>query len=258
MIKCPKCGFEQDEGTECARCGVIFAKLVRIPEDYHTLGGSAVVSTYGRTSDERGKWFILLALVLILGFLSFRSWKNRELKYLPGVLISSEPQQILIRNPVPWKKGRRLIFPLARFSLKARVLSKENYSLDAGADISPIDLALGWGPMSDQKVLDQLEIAQGDRFYVMAPIGEKPPLPINLLLASSSNMHILPANAEIEKALNSLRIGELVDLTGYLVGIKENGQWIWVSSLTRYDTGNGACEVFWVQSVTTFTSSKRL
>jgi hypothetical protein len=81
---------------------------------------------------------------------------------------------------------------------------------------------------------------------------------MNILMANSSNMHMLPANARIEKSLRSLRVGELVELSGYLVGVQENGQWTWVSSLSRLDTGDGACEIFWVERVELLTSPKRL
>jgi len=237
---------------------VIFAKL-QTARTLEPPGPASTDSSDGGSS--RGEWFkcaVLLALLLVLGLVLYQARKGRDLRYSPGVLVNSEPRQIIIRNPVPWEKNSRLIVPLADFSLQARVLSKETYHFDSVADISPIDLALGWGPMSDQKVLDQLEIAQDDRFFVIASIHAKPPLPMNILMANSSNMHMLPANARIEKSLRSLRVGELVELSGYLVGVQENGQWTWVSSLSRLDTGDGACEIFWVERVELLTSPKRL
>jgi len=244
-IQCPKCGFEQNEAEECARCGVIFAKLPQVPEG--PPGTDLRAAGPGRANSSSKNPITLTVLLLILGYLLHSLWTGRELRHPPGVLVPSEPHQVMIKNPVPWKIENRTIFPIARFNLRARVLGKESYSYDPGADISPIDLALGWGPMSDQKVLDKLEISQGGRcFYILAPEGT-PPLPMAVLLANSSNMHMLPANAEIKKGLNSLRGGEIVELGGYLVGIQEHGQWTWVSSLSRTDIGQGACEIFWVE-----------
>jgi hypothetical protein len=191
-------------------------------------------------------WTLVL-LALVLAFLVYRLWAARDITYLPGMLIRSEPRQVIIKNPKPWTIGTREFVPLAEFRIEARVLSSERYYIDSFADIGPVDLALGWGPMSDQRILDQLEIEQGNRRFAIAPKGAAPPAPIELLLAHSANMHMLPASKEIKKKLCSLRNGELISLGGYLVGVRENGQWILFSSLSRTDVGDGACEVFWVE-----------
>jgi hypothetical protein len=128
------------------------------------------------------------------------------------------------------------------------VLGTERYRFDASADLSPVDLALGWGIMSDQRVVDQLEIVQGNRRFVVVP-PEKSPAPLPVLLAHSANVHILPANDGVKSKVLKLRVGEIVELTGFLVGVQEYGQWTWVTSLSRSDTGDGACEVFWVNKI---------
>ena len=38
---------------------------------------------------------------------------------------------------------------LASFDIRARVIAVESYRFDRGAALSPVDLALGWGPMSN-------------------------------------------------------------------------------------------------------------
>ncbi|MCE5334508.1 MAG: hypothetical protein LLG06_07935 [Desulfobacteraceae bacterium] len=251
FIICPKCGFEQPGGTECARCGVIFAK---VRETVHASPDEdgPTQSIWSQDAGTRRKFWTLVALLLLLAAVLGHGLLTREIRYPPGILISSEPQQRIIKNPVAWRKEDRLVIPLARFSLQARVLSRETYRSEPIGDLSPIDLALGWGPMSDQAVLDRLEIAQGNRCFYVMPQGP-PPLPMEVLLANSSNMHMLPSNAEVSKSLDSLRVGELVEMRGFLVGIQENGQWTWVSSLKRNDTGNGACEIFWVEHVSKLT-----
>ena len=42
---------------------------------------------------------------------------------------------------------------------------------------------------------------------------------------------------------------QVITLHGYLVEVRANDGWHWRSSLTRNDTGNGACELVWVESV---------
>jgi len=47
-----------------------------------------------------------------------------------------------------------------------------------------------------------------------------------------------------------VRRHDLVSLEGYLVEIAGPEGYHWRSSLSRDDTGGGACEVMWVTSVT--------
>jgi hypothetical protein len=41
--------------------------------------------------------------------------------------------------------------------------------------------------------------------------------------------------------------GEIVHMEGYLVRVDGPDGFQWASSLSRSDTGNGACELFWVE-----------
>src|SRR5262249_54757581 len=96
-------------------------------------------------------------------------WNGRSLSHGPGLLVKEPPEQTALASPVaPWNVDRYKLSPLARFHVRARVLSTERYRFDAGADLSPIDFALGWGAMSDTAVLDRLSIGQGMRFYSYA------------------------------------------------------------------------------------------
>ncbi len=93
-------------------------------------------------------------------------WEHRPVAQPEGVLVPETPQQISIpdaeRKPVVIND--QVIEPLASYKIRARVLSKERYWMDPGSKISPIDLALGWGPMSDSRVIEDLSISQGQLF----------------------------------------------------------------------------------------------
>ena len=62
-------------------------------------------------------------------------------------------------------------------------------------------------------------------------------------------MHMVPSTAELA-GLRAIARCDLVDIRGYLVEIKFSNGGIWRSSLTRTDTGNGACELVWVDQLT--------
>ena len=137
--------------------------------------------------------------------------------------------------------------PLAKFSLIARVLSRDDYHFDAESDISPTDLAFGWGRMSDSAILRSIDISQGGRFYHWQVRDF--PIPRREIETHSANMHMIPADASVERALKRVRIGDVVTLDGYLVEADKPNGWKWRSSLTREDTGNGACELIYVREL---------
>ncbi|MFZ0454384.1 MAG: hypothetical protein WCE54_06375 [Ignavibacteriaceae bacterium] len=186
-----------------------------------------------------------ISFIVLIGFLvGWLVWPEKEIKYPAGILINEAPYQKNIVNGQPWEKDDFKITPLADFHLKARVLSLEWYHMDKESDLAPIDLALGWGEMSDQANLDRIDISQSNRWYHWST--KRFPIPRQAIESESANMHIIPANEQIEDTLDNVVKGNIIELTGYLVFIEGENGWKWKSSLTRNDTGGGACEVIWV------------
>jgi hypothetical protein len=97
-------------------------------------------------------------------------------------------------------------------------------------------------------VLARIDVSQSGRFYYWRYTGS-PPIPHREIELSSANMHLIPATKAIEKKLKSLRPGNVVALRGYLVDVRSEDGFRWTSSLTRDDTGAGACELVWVAEV---------
>ena len=135
------------------------------------------------------------------------------------------------------------------FKIKALVLSKRNYSLDTESNLSPVDLALGWGPMSNPAPLKLINISQRNRFYYFR-YYETPPIAHRQIELNSANMHIIPANSQVKNNLKKVKKGSVIEMSGYLVNANGRNGWHWNSSTTRADTGNGACELFYVEKIT--------
>lgn len=186
-----------------------------------------------------------LLTLIALGF--FIGWLLRDdaIEHGPGVLVPETPQQKDPSEARTFEHNGYRIEPLADFVIKARVLGREDYRFDREAELAPIDLALGWGPMSDEAVLDQIDITQSGRWYRW--YAKQLPVPRRDIERNSSNMHLIPADASVEDTLDDVREGSLVELRGFLVEAKSDDGWRWRSSLTRDDTGARACEVFFVE-----------
>jgi hypothetical protein len=164
----------------------------------------------------------------------------------PGAVAFAEPEQTAPGRQ-PFSIGKYRITPLAHFNIRARVMSREDYSFDHESELSPLDLAVAWGRMSDPAIYQQLAISQGNRFYYWH-YDDKPPIPNDEIISSSSNMHLIPADATVKRQMERVRPGEIVHFEGELIEATEPSGWHWRSSLSRTDTGAGACELVWVQA----------
>ena len=106
-----------------------------------------------------------LVALLVLGFVIGWLLRDDAIEHGPGVLAPEAPVQTDADDTEPFGHNGYRIRPLADFTIKARVLGREDYRFDREAELAPIDLALGWGPMSDETVLDELDISQSGRWY---------------------------------------------------------------------------------------------
>jgi hypothetical protein len=114
--------------------------------------------------------------------------------------------------------------------------------------ISPWDYSLAWGRM--HAILPYLKFTNTHRFcfYKYKDSGH-----VNKEYVDThmSNNHIIPANINIKRALRTAHKGDLVEMDGFLIDVKQRIQggstYFWKTSLSRSDTGNGACEVLYVK-----------
>lgn len=169
----------------------------------------------------------------------------------PRVARDAEPLQSPVPGAFPTLsvEDARLT-PLAGFSIEARVLSRRDYAYGREADYSPTDLALGWGRMRDDAVVQRLDIEQRGRWYHYRWGSEGPPIPSREIAKSSANMHLIPADDTVAAALARVRADQRVRVDGWLVELSASDGWRWRSSTTRDDQGAGACEVIYACGIT--------
>jgi hypothetical protein len=161
----------------------------------------------------------------------------------PAVPALGAPRQSDVPSGLaPFRLKPATLQPLAGFSIDARVLSRQDYRSGRESDLSPTDLALGWGRMRDDAVLARLDVSQSGRWY-MYRWSDAPPIPVEEIVRSSANMHVIPANDDVARALDQVRAGDRVRMDGWLVQASAPDGWTWRSSLSRDDSGQGACEV---------------
>jgi hypothetical protein len=179
----------------------------------------------------------------------FAVWQivsSRPIHREPGEIAAADPLQSDLEGPQALTRGDFQVIGQARFSAEVRVLARERYRLGALADVSPLDIAVGWGPMSDSAVLADLDISQSGRFYFWH-YDDEPPIPPPDIVSHSANWHLVPANSGIWRKLRGLRVGDVVKLDGMLVNLESPGVGTMATSLRRDDSGAGACEIIYVE-----------
>jgi hypothetical protein len=97
-------------------------------------------------------------------------------------------------------------------------------------------------------VLDAISFSQSGRFYRWQ-YQSQPPIPHREIELNSANMHMIPSSDGIARRLKAVKAGSIVHIRGYLVQAIAADGWTWRSSLTREDTGAGACELIFVQEL---------
>lgn len=178
----------------------------------------------------------------------FVSWvRGPSIHTAPGVLVPEEPLQEAFAPQVVAQIKDYTVKAVATYTIRARVLHTKRYWVD-GSDLVPYDVALGWGQMSDQSVLDHLEITQGNRFFFYH-WQNAPPIPQKEIECHASNNHLIAANSDVAHVISGLYPGEIVTMKGYLVNVTKPDGFHWETSLSRTDTGNGACELFYVTGI---------
>jgi len=168
---------------------------------------------------------------------------------------SQDPRQ------TPYKSGEPILIkieggfvsisPLAEYKVSGVVVSKKSYFDDWESKISPVDLAFVWGKLGEPEFDKYITYSQSNRWYFY---NYKPKSPFDnaYVISHSGNNHIIPANENIYRAVKTIGKKDEVIMEGYLVNLKgtyKGREVSWNTSLSRTDTGNGSCELFYVSKV---------
>jgi hypothetical protein len=144
-----------------------------------------------------------------------------------------------------------LVFPRAKYEITAKVVSKKRYYDGWASKIAPYDFALAWGRLIETEISKFIIYSQIRRFYFFT-CKWNCPVTQDYIADHSSNNHLIPANSNIFNALKKIKEGNIIQLWGFLVNVRgmcQERDVNWTSSTTREDTGNGACELMYVEKV---------
>lgn len=190
---------------------------------------------------------IAIIFGLLLAYIVYDNYQINQHNLYQNITIDDEPFQSSTDKDSFNIKDYK-VTPLKKYKVTARVLSKKKYTSDESSEFSTYDLALGWNKMSDIVNIEKINITQRNRWYYWKIDNYF--ISREDIEHNSSNHHIIHANDEIYEKLKNIKEHQIVEMSGYLVKVEDtNSSANWVSSLTRTDTGGGACELMYVESL---------
>ncbi|MEE4277932.1 MAG: hypothetical protein V2I82_05630 [Halieaceae bacterium] len=187
---------------------------------------------------------VLLAVSVALALVSCS--REAQVSLGPGIRAPLAPLQEALDGVALERDGFQLS-PRARFETTAKLLSKRRYRWDDLAAVAPWDFAIAWGPLSDEGLLAGTKVLQGNRLMFWHLYGLR--LPRSLVERSSANVHLIAGTASVGERLAAVPVGAIVTLRGRLVDLRLPDQRVVPTSLSRYDSGVGACEILLVEQV---------
>jgi len=195
---------------------------------------------------ERLLLFTIVIVFIVLGTAILKTEPERpSFVEEPFQKVLDDVQSVQIYT----KEGVINLDLIAEYKAWGVIKGRKNYSSDNAAKVSPMDIVLAWGTLNRSEIDEKIRYTQSSRCYFYKYKEDIVVEQINIG-RMSSNIHIIPADESVLKALKKSGVGDYMELTGYLVNVDfGDGGPLWVSSITREDTGDGACEIMYVTGV---------
>ena len=279
--KCENCGAENDDGASfCALCfsPVPVSEWHDDQGSYHAPGeispeAQTVETLTFRPRENplkrmaiRSLWIVVPVLLVVLVFFIVKLVNRIPAPVASSTAASvidlmSEPLQTTVSDQTtPIYRGNQggVITPIASYSISAKVLRvRVNLHFrDEGFSLFPIDVSLAWGKVAESDYnkylsvsIEDFRIAQNTLEFQIDEEKVPAGLTFDYICDHLSNNHVCPSDQNVYNAVANLGRGQTVRLDGYLVTADYPGRGSQSSSLSRTDTGDHACEIFFVNRV---------
>lgn len=204
-------------------------------------------------------FFAKIALVAGLVLIPLSLWHRSDLppaaKILPA--LDSEPRQS-VTGVRPFDIGAKglhyTVTPRFAYDLSGMVVSThdaassmDTFHGEMKDHVNVVDLCVVWGGTAREEIYKEYDFSNNDTFCFGVPKSEKSR---TIEIPTMSNNHLVTNDPGLTAELRKVRPGDQVRFAGYLVNysrqIENNGTLTRNTSTVRTDTGDGACEVVYV------------
>ena len=202
------------------------------------------------------RWLLALMVALSLWGGWNWLWHERRVTHPPGIAVEAGPTIALGETRAPWTDDKGFRYAsLGRFEGRAMVLARRNYEIGEFAALAPTDLALGWGALSDPRVVDQLKFPQYNSFYSRFVVPElrsgselsrRPWRELDAMFVAFTHVHTIPGDRAIRATLAGIRPGQVIRFRATLVEATAPSGGRYTSSLKL---GDHDCEIAWIDEL---------
>ena len=173
--------------------------------------------------------------------------------------VRTEPLQSTVAAPAFGAHAGKVdyrIAPVADYDITGLVVSR--HDADAWWDwihaasndhLNVVDLCMIWGANAADGAYEKMKFSSG-QFVCYVSSKDSDAWQPQYLRALSNN-HLLTENPVIARQLRQVRVGDQIRLRGQLVSYSHDAGFAFTrgTSITREDTGNGACETVFVRDL---------
>ncbi|MEM7279912.1 MAG: hypothetical protein AAF385_17550 [Pseudomonadota bacterium] len=193
---------------------------------------------------------VVSALLTVVCF-----WNRNSLpaNYEPVAGLEFEPQQTPLRlepistefNGVDYKITPRFNYEMTGLVVSFRYHDSESRLHRLSNDhLNMLDVCVVWGKTARSPFLSKIDIWNGV-FTCNLQTRDRQAWD-SISMEEVSNNHLISDNLALRDSVSGLRVGDQIRVRGYLADYQANGAVPRVSSITRSDQGNGACETIYV------------
>ena len=195
-------------------------------------------------------WLVAIVVVLVVVAAGALWYWSNPTPTAPGELLAAAPQIRSVLGEMK-KVGDDVIFPFAQLQIDGLVLARKDYTMGPESRLSPMDVVLGWGPVSAVGVGAKVGITQADRSYT--PKANTSGLDAATILLNTANLHLIPDSPQIKSVLATVAPGDFLSLKGHLVGVGDATGWQWIPAVGKSDAGLYGMDILLVKSAEKFT-----
>ncbi len=212
--------------------------------------------------------FIIIMLICLGYYLNRYVFVHKEYEYVPDLGNLPQPVQYKAEGGTHMKVNdlEATIAFKAHYSISGRVVDIQTYGDYKDFNVmAPVDFGMVWGPFAKDEYQKRVTWSSyGTRFLSFYTSDSRWTGEIGGMSAVQSmfsNNHLIPADDAIKKQIDAIKKNQYVKLEGYLVTVYASSPTItyapWESSLTRLDSGDGACEIMYVEKVVWLKQEKK-